>query len=234
VRKKISDIRGTFPAGVVGPAFNDEFGDTYSIVYAFTADGFTQRQLRDYVENVRSKLLHVADVSKIDIFGAQDEKIYVEFSARQLAGLKLNRQALIEALQAQNAVTPAGVVQTRDEKILVQVTGGFRSEEDIRRVNFVVNGRIFRLSDIATVKRTYSDPRHPLFRFNGAPAIGLGVVMRSGGDVLALGRNVEFAMRDITANLPVGIEPRLVAEQPRVVADAVGDFMEALWEAIAI
>jgi len=234
VRKKIDDIRGTFPSGVVGPGFNDEFGDTYGIVYAFTADGFSQRQLRDYVEGVRSKLLRVADVSKIDVFGAQDEKIYVEFSARQLAGLKLDRQALIAALQAQNAVTPAGVVQASDEKILVQVTGGFRSEEDIRHVNFVVDGRIFRLSDIASVKRGFSDPPQPLFRFNGTPAIGLGISMRTGGDVLALGRNVESAMRRITADLPIGIEPRRVADQPSVVATAVDDFMEALWEAIAI
>jgi multidrug efflux pump subunit AcrB len=234
VRKKIDDIRGTFPSGVVGPGFNDEFGDTYGIVYAFTADGFSRRQLRDYVEGVRSRLLHVRDVSKIDIFGAQDEKIYIEFSTLQLAGLKLDRQALIAALQAQNAVTPAGVVQTADEKILIQVTGAFRSEEDIRRVNFVVDGRIFRLSDVATVKRTYSDPPQPIFRFNGQEAMGLAISMRSGGDVLALGRNVEAAMRTITADLPVGIEPRLVAEQPRVVAAAVDDFMEALWEAVAI
>ena len=234
VRKKISDIHDSFPKGVVGPGFNDEFGDTYGILYAFTADGFTPRQLRDYVESVRSRLLQIHDVSKIDIFGAQDEKIYVEFSARQLAGLKLDRQALITALQTQNAVTPAGVVQTADEKILVQVTGRFRSEEDLRHVNFVVDGRIFRLSDIATVKRGYSDPPQPLFRFNGTPAIGLGIAMRSGGDVLALGHNVDAAMRQITANLPIGIEPRLVADQPRVVEDAVSDFMEALWEAIAI
>jgi multidrug efflux pump subunit AcrB len=234
VRKKIDDIRGTLPAGVVGPGFNDEFGDTYGILYAFTADGFTPRQLRDYVESVRSQLLAVPDVSKIDLFGAQDEKIYIEFSARQLAGLKLDRLALIAALQAQNAVTPAGVVQTADERILVQVTGGFHDEEDIRHVNFVVDGRIFRLSDIATVKRTYSDPPQPLYRFNGRPAIGLGIAMRSGGDVLALGRNVEAAMRHITAQLPVGVEPHPVAEQPRVVKAAVDDFMTALWEAIAI
>ena len=234
VRKKMDDIHGTLPAGVVGPGFNDEFGDTYGILYAFTADGFTPRQLRDYVESVRSQLLRVPDVSKIDIFGAQDEKIYVEFSAQQLAGLKLDRQALIAALRAQNAVTPAGVVQSAAERILVQVTGGFRDEEDIRRVNFVVDGRIFRLSDIATVKRGYSDPPQPLFRFNGTPAIGLGIAMRSGGDVLALGRHVEAAMRHLTAQLPVGIEPHLVAEQPRVVREAVDDFMAALWEAIAI
>ena len=234
VRKKIGDIRATLPAGVTGPAFNDEFGDTYGIIYAFTADGFSHRQLRDYVERVRGWLLRVADVSKVDIFGAQDERIYIEFSTRQLAGLKLDRQALITALQAQNAVTPAGVVQTADERLLVEVTGSFRSEDDIRRVNFVSNGRIFRLSDIATVTRTYADPPQPLFRVNGTPAIGLAIAMRPGGDVLALGRNIEAAMRRITSQLPVGIEPRLVAEQPRVVAEAVGDFTTALWEAIAI
>ena len=234
VRKKIADIRTTFPAGIVGPGFDDEFGDTYGIIYGFTADGFSARQLRDYVESVRSQLLHVRDVSKIELIGAQDEKIYVEFSVRQLAGLQLDRQALIAALQAQNAVTPAGVVQAPNEKILVQVSGEFRSAEDIRRVNFVVGGRTFRLSDIATVRRTYSDPPQPLFRVNGVPAIGLAISMRSGGDVLALGRNIEAAMAHITGNLPIGIEPHMVAEQPRVVRAAVDDFTEALWEAIAI
>ncbi len=234
VRKKMDDIHGTLPAGVLGPGFNDEFGDTYGIVYALTADGFTQRQLRDYAERSRSQLLQVADVSKIDIFGAQDEKIYIEFSSRQLAGLKLDRTALINALRAQNAVTPAGVVETADERILVQVTGGFHDAEDLRRVNFVVDGRIFRLSDIATVRRGYADPPQPMFRYNGIPAIGLGIAMRSGGDVLALGRNVSAVMRTVTAALPVGIEPHLVAAQPQVVRVAVNDFMAALWEAIAI
>jgi multidrug efflux pump len=234
VRKKVDDIRGSLPAGVIGPAFNDEFGDTYGIIYAFTADGFTPRKLRDHVERVRAELLRVRDVSKIEVIGAPDEKIYVEFSTRQLAGLKLDRQALIKALQAQNAVTPAGTLQSGDERILLQVTGGFGSEEEVRDVNFVVDGRTFRLSDIATVRRGYSDPPQPLLRLNGVPAIGIGIAMRSGGDMLALGRNVETAMRRITASLPVGIEPHLVAEQPRVVAAAVDDFSEALWEAIAI
>ena len=234
VRKKMDDIRATLPAGVVGPGFNDEFGDTYGIVYAFTADGFTPRQLRDYVESSRSRLLQVRDVSKIDIFGAQDEKIYIEFSSQQLAGLKLDRTALINALRAQNAVTPAGVVETADERILVQVTGGFHDAEDLRRVNFVVDGRIFRLSDIATVRRGYADPPQPMFRYNGVPAIGLGIAMRSGGDVLALGRNISAVMRNVTSGLPVGIEPHLVAAQPEVVKIAVNDFMMALWEAIII
>ncbi|MBV8237103.1 MAG: efflux RND transporter permease subunit, partial [Acidimicrobiia bacterium] len=120
VRKKVYDIRNDMPKGIVGPFFNDEFGDTYGIVYGFTADGFTERQLRDYVVDIRKKLLHIPDVTKIDILGAQDERVYVEFSTEQLAGLGVDRADLIAALQAQNAVTPAGVVQTADEKILVR------------------------------------------------------------------------------------------------------------------
>jgi multidrug efflux pump subunit AcrB len=234
VRKKIGDIRQNLPQGIVGPFFNDEFGDTYGIIYAFTADGFTHRELRDYVENARTQLLAVNDVSKIDIFGAQDEKIYIEFSSQKLAGLRLDRQALIQAVQAQNSVTPAGVVQTSDEEIRVDVTGGFRSEADLRNVNFVANGQIFRLADIATIKRTYSDPPQPMFRINGQAAIGIGISMRAGGDVLALGQNVEQAMSEIRAGLPIGIEPHLTADQPKVVKAAVDDFMEALWEAIGI
>ena len=234
VRKKIGDIQQYLPQGIVGPFFNDEFGDTYGVIYAFTTDGFTRRELRDYVERVRTRLLAINDVSKIDIFGAQDEKIYVEFSSHRIAGLHLDRQALIQAIQAQNAVTPAGVVQTSDEEIRVDVTGGFRSEADLRHVNFVANGQIFRLSDIATIKRTYSHPPQPMLRFSGQPAIGIGIAMRAGGDVLALGQNIERAMSEIRADLPIGIEPHLAADQPKVVKAAVDDFMEALWEAIGI
>jgi multidrug efflux pump subunit AcrB len=234
VRKKIGDIRSTLPAGIVGPFFNDEFGDTYGIIYGFTADGFTSRELRDYVEGVRSDLLGLPDVSKIDLFGTQDEKIYIEYSPARLAGLNLDRTTLLRALAAQNAVTPAGLVRTADDNIQVEVSGGFRSEADLRNINFVANGRIFRLSDIATVRRGTSDPPQPMFRVNGIPAIGLGISMRAGGDVLALGRNVQAAMAKITGDLPIGIEPHLVADQPRVVEDSVNDFMEALWEAIGI
>jgi len=235
VRKKVYDIRNSMPQDIIGPGFNDEFGDTYGIVYGFTADGFTDRELRDYVVDVRKQLLQVPDVSKIDILGAQDERVYVEFSTAQLAGLGVDRADLIAALQAQNAVTPAGVVQTADEKILVRVSGAFRSVQDILAVNFVAkNGRIIRLGDIARVTRGPADPAQPMFRVNGRQGIGLAIAMRTGGDVLALGRNVERALSEITENLPVGIEPTLVADQPVTVEHAVDDFMEALWQAVAI
>ncbi len=234
VRKKVYDIRNDMPQGIVGPGFNDEFGDTYGIVYGFTADGFTLRQLRDYVDNVRKQLLELPDISKIDVLGAQDERVYVEFSTEQLAGLGIDRAALIAALNAQNAVTPQGVVQTKDEKILVRVSGAFRSAQDILAVNFAVNGRTIRLGDIARVTLGPADPAQPMFGANGKEGIGLAIAMRKGGDVLALGRNVEHAVAEIKANLPVGIEPTLIADQPVTVEHAVDDFMEALWEAIAI
>jgi multidrug efflux pump subunit AcrB len=235
VRKKVGDIRNTLPQGVVGPGFNDEFGDTYGIVYGFTADGFTDRELRDYAVDIRKQLLQLPDISKIDILGTQDERVYVEFSEKQLAGLGIDRSELISALQAQNAVTPAGIVQTGNEKILVRVSGAFRSEQDVLAVNFVAkNDRIIRLGDITHVTRGPADPAQPMFRVNGRQGIGLAIAMRKGGDVLALGHNVEHAMAEITANLPVGIEPTLAADQPVTVEHAVDDFMEALWEAVAI
>ncbi len=234
VRKKVGDIRASLPQGVVGPFFNDEFGDTYGIIYAFTADGFTHRELRDTVEDVRSRLLTIDNVAKADMFGVQDEKIYIEFSVARLAGLNLDREALIRSLQGQNAITPAGVIEGDDEKILVQVEGAFRSEADLRRVNFAVDGRMLRLSDVATVTRSYGTPPQPMFRFNGGPAIGLGIAMTPGGDILELGENVRRAMAEIVADLPIGMEPHLVADQPQVVEEAVSEFTGALWEAVAI
>jgi multidrug efflux pump len=234
VRKKVDDIRNTLPQGIVGPGFNDEFGDTYGIVYGFTADGFTHRELRDHVDEIRKQLLQLPDISKIDVLGAQDERVYVEFSTEKLAGLGIDRAALIAALQAQNAVTPAGVVQTGNEKILVRVSGAFRSEQDILGVNFVANDMMIRLGDIARVTRGPADPAQPMFRVNGREGIGLAIAMRKGGDILSLGQNVERAMTEITASLPVGIEPTLVADQPVTVEHAVDEFMKALWEAVAI
>ncbi|KAA5602608.1 efflux RND transporter permease subunit [Blastochloris sulfoviridis] len=234
VRKSIGDIRHTLPAGVVGPGFNDEFGDTFGIIYGFTADGFTHRELRDHVEDVRSKLLRLPDVSKIEILGAQDEVIFVEFSVKELASLGIDRSALINALQTQNIVRPAGVIQTGNEAISLRVSGAFRTEQDVADVNFAVGGRMLRLSDIARVHRGYADPPQPQFRANGQPAIGLAIAMREGGDILALGQRIDRAMAQIKAELPVGIEPALVADQAVTVESAIAEFMSSLWQAVAI
>jgi multidrug efflux pump subunit AcrB len=234
VRKKVGNIAGTLPRGVVGPRFDDEFGDTYGIVYGFTANGFTDRELLDHVHVVRKQLLELPDISKIDILGGQDERVYVEFSHEKLAGLGIDRSRLIDALKSQNAVTPAGVVQTDEEKILVRVSGAFQSQKDVLGINFVAGGRVIRLGDIAQVTRGPADPAQPMFRVNGQQGIGIAIAMRKGGDILTLGHNIAEAMARITENLPVGIEPMLVANQTVTVEHAVDEFMEALWEAIAI
>jgi multidrug efflux pump subunit AcrB len=234
VRKSIGDMRHTLPAGVVGPGFNDDFGDTFGIIYGFTSDGFTRRELRDHVEDIRSRLLQVPDVSKIELLGAQDEVIFIEFSKQELATLGVDRAALLAALQAQNIVRPAGTILTGKENISVRVSGGFQSEQDIAGVNFVAGGRTIRLSDIAQVRRGYVDPPQPMFRVNGQPAIGLAIAMRDGGDILTLGRNIKKVMAQITANLPIGIEPSLVADQAVVVDGAISEFMTSLLQAVAI
>ncbi|MEO7933928.1 MAG: efflux RND transporter permease subunit [Chthoniobacterales bacterium] len=234
VRKKVCDIRQTLPQGVVGPFFNDEFGDTYGIIYAFTADGFSHRELRDNAEEARSRLLRVKDVSKAEFLGTQDERIYVEFSTHRLAELGMDRMELIKVLVSQNAVVPSGVIQTKNEAMLMDVTGRFESEKDLAQVNFSFGGKMLRLSDIATITRGYADPPQPVFRVNGKDAIGLALSMRAGGDILALEKNLHEVMETFKAELPVGIETFLVSNQPEVVHRSVDEFMEALWEAIAI
>ena len=234
VRKNIGDMRGSLPAGVIGPGFNDDFGSTFGIIYAFTADGFSFRELRDYVEAARSRLLHVPDVSKIEVLGAQDERIFIEFSTERLAALRLDYQTILASLQAQNLVRPAGTIQTGQERVFLRVSGSFDSERDIESVNLVAGDRIFRLGDIATVRRGFADPPQPMFRVNGKPAIGLAIAMRDAGDILALGRNVRNVMADVSADLPHGIEPTLVADQAVSVDVAINDFMTSLWQAIVI
>lgn len=234
VRKRVGDMRHTLPQGVLGPFFNDDFGDTFGIIYGFVADGFSHRELRDQVEAARSRLLLVPDVSKVEIIGAQNEQVFIEFSTERLAGLGLNFSAVIAALQAQNAVRPAGVVETGDERLSLRVSGAFEHEDDIRAVNLVAGGRMFRLSDIAEIRRAYSDPPQPLFRVNGREAIGLAVAMREAGDILALGRNISAEMARIRAELPIGIEPILVADQAVTVDAAIGEFITSLWQAVLI
>src|SRR5690349_1743472 len=172
VRKKVGDIKQTLPEGVQGPFFNDEFGDTYSLIFALTADGFGKRELRDYAERVRADLLQVPDVAKIDLLGTQDEKIYLEFSTQQLAAMGLDVSQLIQTLQAQNAIQPSRTVDSDAEKIAIRVSGQFTSEESLKDINFQFNGRFFRLSDIAKVQRGYADPQQPIFRYNGRDAVG--------------------------------------------------------------
>ena len=234
VRKKVGDIRPLLPSDVQGPFFNDEFGDTYGVVYAYTSDGFKPRELRDELEKVRARLLSVPDVAKVDFIGTQDEKIYLEFSTKQMASLGLDTAVLIDSLRAQNAIVPSGVVESGAERISVRVSGAFDSEESLKSINLRSGDRYYRLSDIATVRRGYIDPPQPLYRFNGEPAVGLAISMTAGGDMLALGEQLEHAMAGIAGDIPIGIDVHLVANQPHVVEEAVGEFTKTLWEAIGI
>ncbi|HBF33800.1 TPA: ACR family transporter [Candidatus Sumerlaeota bacterium] len=234
VRKKIGDIGPDLPTGTAGPYFDDEFGDTYGIIYAFTSDGFTHREVKDYVESARDELLHVPDVAKIETLGAQDERVYIEFSTHQLAQLGIDCSTIIAALQYQNAITPSGSVDTGKDQVLVESTGKFGSDNDLKNVTFYAGQKKIRLGDIAEIKRGYSDPPQPRFRVNGKEAIGLAISMRTGGDILALENNISKKMHELHASMPIGIDAHLVADQPKVVHDAVNDFMEALIESVAI
>lgn len=234
VRNMINDIWYQFPQGVQGPFFNDRFGDVYGNIYAFTADGLTPRQLRDYAEMVRTQILTVPNAGKVDLIGAQDEAIYLEFSTRQIASLGLNQQAIVASLQAQNAITPSGVIQSGPERIAVRVSGQFTSEESLRAINLRVNDRFFRLSDVATITRGYVDPPASLFRFNGQDAIGLAIGMKPNANLLEFGDALKKKMAEVTADLPIGVGVHQVADQPVIVEQAVSGFTRALFEAVAI
>lgn len=234
IRNMIGDIRSQFPDGVVGPSFNDSFGDVYGNIYAFTADGFSQRQLRDHVEGVRARILAVPDIGKVDLIGAQDEVIYLEFSTRQIAALGLTQQLVVDTLRAQNAIAPSGTIEARGERISVRVGGQFTSEDSLRAINLRINDRFFRLGDVATISRGYVDPPSSLFRVGGKPAIGLAIGMKPNANLLRFGEALKQEMARIEAELPIGIGVHQVSDQPAIVEEAVGGFTKALFEAVAI
>ncbi|PBQ19150.1 ACR family transporter [Pseudomonas congelans] len=234
VRKKVDDIRGQFPQGLQGPSFNDEFGDVYGSIYAFTADGFSMRQLRDYVEKVRADIREVPGLGKVEMIGQQDEVLYLNFSTRKLAALGIDQSQVVQSLQSQNAVTPAGVIEAGPERISVRTSGQFASEKDLAAVNLRINDRFYRLSDIADITRGYTDPPKPLFRFDGKPAIGLAIAMQKGGNIQSFGKALHERMDATTAGLPVGIGVHKVSDQAEVVNKAVGGFTSALFEAVII
>ncbi|WP_130904509.1 MULTISPECIES: efflux RND transporter permease subunit [unclassified Pseudomonas] len=234
VRKKIGDIRYSFPQGIQGPSFNDEFGDVFGSIYAFTADGLTLRQLRDYVEQARADIRGVPGLGKIEMIGQQDEVLYLNFSTRKLAALGIDEQQVVQSLQTQNAVTPAGVIEAGPERISVRTSGQFISEKDLANVNLRLNDRFYRLADIADIRRGYVDPSTPEFRFNGQQAIGLAIAMQTGGNIQEFGKALHQRINELTANLPVGVGVHNVSDQSVVVEAAVGGFTSALFEAVVI
>ncbi|MFH6566023.1 efflux RND transporter permease subunit [Pseudomonas kulmbachensis] len=234
VRKKIGDIRGDFPQGIQGPGFDDEFGDVYGTIFAFTGDGFTMRQLRDYVEQVRTGIRDVPNRGKVTTIGEQEETFYLDFSTRKLAALGLDQEHILESLQQQNAVTPAGVIEAGPERMSVRTSGQFHSVEDLAAVNLRVNDRFYRLADIADISRGYVDPAAPMFHYNGKPAIGLAIAMIDGGNIQEFGKELQQRIDDLTAQLPVGVGVHMVSDQAQVVEVAVSGFTSALFEAVVI
>ncbi len=234
VRKRIGDIRQTLPQGVVGPLFNDEFGDTFGNIFALTGEGFSYADKKIYIDRLRRELLRVPDVSKVDIIGEQEEKIYIELSNVKLATLGIDGATIITAMQAQNAVVPGGTFETATDKIFVRTTGALNSVEAIRNFTLRANSRVFKIGDIATVKRGYIDPPFSKMRYMGREAMGLGVSMRQGGDIISLGKNLDKALHTLEGTLPVGLELHRVNDQPKAVASSINEFARSLTEAVII
>ncbi len=232
VRKKADDIRMTLPQEAVGPFFNDEFGDTYSLLYACSGAGFSYADLKQAAESVRQHLLRIKDVEKVDLIGVQEEKIYIEFSDKKLAVLGLNTATVARELQAQNIMAPAGTLLTTERKLPIRLSNTLSSVASIAKLPVRINGRTFKVGDFAEVTRAYADPAEFKMRFNGKDAIGLGVTMNQQGDVLALGKALESALGPIERNLPLGIDIEKVADQSRVVKAAIGEFMGTFFEAL--
>ena len=234
VRKKIGDIKGQLPAGLRGPFFNDEFGDVFGNIYALTGDGFDQAQLKAAAEKVRAELLRVPNVAKVELIGEQEQRIYVDLSNSRLATLGLDVQTVTEALARQNAVAPGGYFETRDERIYLRPSGAYDTVEAIRETRIRAGGRELRIGDIAQVSRGFVEPSAPRFRFGGQDALGLGVAMAKGGDIIALGRDLKAATARIQAQLPVGMELGQVASQPEAVHRSIAEFVRSLAEAVII
>lgn len=238
VRKKIGDIAYTLPPGTRGPFFNDEFGDTYGSIYAFSGDDFGYAELKDWVDRARQELLRVPHVSKVELFGVQDEKIYIEFSHQKFARMGISLPQVVDALVQQNAIEGSGVLSNTQHDIPVRVSGQFDRVEDVQNLMLRVIGsdgpHTIRLGDFATVRRGYADPPRDKMRFNGKEVIGVGVAMDSGGDIIKLGHDLDAAIQHIRGWLPVGIDLEQVANQPRVVEKSVAEFLDTLAEAVVI
>src|SRR5690606_30514970 len=234
VRKKIGDIRPTLPAGVVGPFFNDEFGDTFGNIYAITGPGFDYAVLKDYAERIELELQRVPDVGKVEPVGLQDEQVWIEVDNAKLATLGIPLAAVQPAIDQQHGVVPAAVFEGRAARVQLRVDGAFGSVEEIRDFPIRAGARTVRLGDIATVRRGFSDPPAPRMRFMGRDAIGIAVAMKQGGDILRLGETLHAEFASLQETPPDGVRLDKVSDQPEAVRESVGEFVRVLAEAVAI
>ncbi|TEU25599.1 efflux RND transporter permease subunit [Alkanindiges illinoisensis] len=234
VRKKVGDIKQTLPVGVQGPYFNDEFGDTFGNIYVLTGKDFDYAVLKEYADRLQLQLQRVKDVGKVDLVGLQDEKIWIELSNTKAVSLGLPLSAVQQALEAQNAIVPAGYFETPTDRIQLRVSGQFKSLDDIKNMPIYVAGRSIRLIDVAEVYRGFSEPAQPRMRFMGDNGIGIAVAMKKGGDILALGQNLETEFARLQDTLPAGMTLSKVSDQPAAVKESVGEFVRVLAEAVII
>ncbi|MFN6059278.1 MAG: efflux RND transporter permease subunit, partial [Burkholderiales bacterium] len=232
---KIGDMRYTLPQGVQGPFFNDDFGDVYGVIYALQADGFSPAELQDIADDVRQQLLQVKDVSKVELFGVQDEKIFIEIPQKRLVQLGLDLTAVLAQLGQQNAVESAGNLQTPQDVVQIRVAGQFEAVAQLSAMPIRgVSGQQLRLGDIATISRGYADPPNVKVRFQGQQVIALGVSMTKGGDIIRLGKSLEVAVGQLQASLPAGVKLSNLQNQPKAVSRSVGEFIGVLIEAVVI
>ncbi len=234
VRKKVADIRHTLPQNIESLTFNDEFSDVYGSMYALTGDGFDNFALKKQAEIIRAELLTAKDMAKIDFFGEQKQRIYLELSNAKLSSLGISATALINILQTQNAVVKSGTFDSPNERIRIEVSGRYNTLENLRNLRLRANNQDFRLGDVARVYRGYENPPRDTVRYNGTDTLLLGVSMREGGDVIALGHELDAKIAKIQQNLPVGLNFATVTSQPKIVANSVNDFVTSLIEALAI
>ncbi|MBI5919386.1 MAG: efflux RND transporter permease subunit [Nitrosomonadales bacterium] len=234
LRKKLSDLDDALPDGVEGPIINDEFGETFGSIYAFTSDTLSYAELEQQASRARRELLKLDHISKVELIGAQPEKIYIEFSSGKLAELGLDPQKIAALLRARNAMNPAGEIVTSEDITRVRVSGDFTSLASVQNIGIPAQGRIHRLGDIARVWRGYEDPARFRMRHQGQPAVGLAVSMTPDGDAITLGRDLDTAMAQVAQHLPAGAAIHQVSDQPKVVRHAISGFMQALMEALVI
>jgi multidrug efflux pump subunit AcrB len=234
LRKKLDDLKPDLPAGIEGPAVNDEFGDVDGVLYAITGQGANYYQLKQVSDGLRRVLEKVPGAEKIDVYGLQPQRIWVEFSNAKLATLGISPQTLFDSLSRQNAVAPAGVIETGAQHVPLRVTGALDGVKTVAETPVESGGKVFRLGDIATVRRGFDDPPSFLIRQEGLPSVVVGVVMAKGTNTLALGQRLDAALADYEATLPAGFTITRIADQPEVVGRAVGEFMHSFVEALVI
>ncbi|MFA6413209.1 MAG: efflux RND transporter permease subunit [Syntrophales bacterium] len=234
VRNMVGDIKGALPQGVIGPFFNDRFDDVFGCIYALTGDGFTYEDMRERAEKIRRTLLGITNIKKVDLLGVQPENITIEVEISKLAQLGIDPALIARSVEAQNAMTPSGMMETSADKIFLRVTGMFENLDNLQSLPIRAGGRTFRLGDIAQIKRGYADPPEPKMFYNGRPAIGLAISMEKGGNILTLGENLDQTINHIKKDLPLGLELHMVSNQPQVVKIAINEFATVLAEAVAI